>query len=141
MIDAARFWRHVMFLDDSRDTCWIWTGAQRDDGIGRFFVGARHEVRAHHAAYELRFDEPVPPGFRLVSECSEPNCVRHWRLDRPHRKLSDRDRENIRQSRLGPCALARIFHVHHRSILRVRAEPYLRTVLQSEREDACPTSP
>jgi hypothetical protein len=111
VIDTARFWKHVMDLDDGRDTCWVWIGAMRDDGTGRFFVTRRREIPAHHAAYEIRTDHPVPKGYQLTQTCNHPNCVRHWKLDRPHRKLSERERECIRRSRLPSSQLSRMHGV------------------------------
>ena len=97
MIDRARFWRFVQLLDDSDDACWIWTGAMRDDGRGRFSVG-RREITAHRAAWEIRTGEPAPAGYRLEQECNHPQCVRHWKLGGPVRKLGDEAVAAIRRS-------------------------------------------
>lgn len=120
MIDADRFWQHCVLLDDSDDTCWIWTGAQREDGRGRFFVSRRVEILAHHAAYELRHQQPVPEGYRLIQECANPNCVRHWRLDRPHRKLSAQAKDAIQRSYLPTMKLAAMYGVGSVWIWRLR---------------------
>ena len=114
MIDTQRFWSHCMELDDSPNTCWVWVGACRDsDGIGRYFVSRRREIRANHAAYELRFGEPVPCGRTLRKDCANPQCVRHWVLGGPARKLSPEDvREIQRKPRTTSFALiAKRFHI------------------------------
>jgi hypothetical protein len=83
MTFEQRFWKHVLLLDDSPESCWIWVGAIRDDGYGRFFMDSgRREIRAHWAAWELKTGNPVPEGWTLESTCGNPQCVRHWQIGR-----------------------------------------------------------
>jgi hypothetical protein len=119
VIDAERFWRHIALEDDSRNACWIWIGALRDDGRGRFFVGEA-EIPAHRAAYEVIHGSPVPEGRRLEQTCASPQCVRHWRLGERAVKLSEADVESIRNSRLGITRLARLLNVSKVHVLRIR---------------------
>ena len=120
MIDTVRFWKHVMLLDDSPDTCWIWTGAQRDDGRGRFFVTKRREVRAHWAAFFIQHGRWPLAEHRLIQTCSEPNCVRHWRQGGPFRKLSEQSVAAIRASRASYRSLARHYQAAIAHIWRIR---------------------
>lgn len=107
MIDPSRFWKHCMLLDDSPNSCWIWTGAFTDGGMGRYFSGGRIEIRANRAAYELRFGEPVPPGRILRKDCAHPQCVRHWVLGGMARKLEPEDVTLIRGRTLSLSMLAK----------------------------------
>jgi len=104
-VSFERFKRHVMFLDDSDDSCWIWTGALRDNGRGRMKVAGK-EVQAHRIAWELLSGRPIPKGMRLRQECAQPQCVRHWRLDRPYRKLTAEQVRQIKAVGIPSYALA-----------------------------------
>ena len=119
MIDAARFWKHVDVLTNDCDSCWIWTGAVRDDGYGRFFVGNK-ERRAHWVAWEIRLGSPPPREYKLIRKCVRADCVRHWELGGKRRKLSRVHLEEIRASRLGCSVLAKKYRVHRHSIWRHR---------------------
>ena len=110
MIDEPRFWSHVALEDDSRNACWIWVGAMRDDGRGRYWHHGR-DIRAHWAAWEIRHGEPVPANSRLEQECKQPNCVRHWRLVGPNRKLTQRAIREIATSLLSLRVLARRYGI------------------------------
>lgn len=110
MIDQPRFMSHVALLDDAEDSCWVWVGAQRDDGLGKFRVGRRH-ARAHWIAWEIQHGEPVPANSRLEHQCKHPNCVRHWKLVGPTRKLTLRAIAEILKSSLGCRLLARRYGV------------------------------
>lgn len=120
-VDPSRFWKHCMLLDDSPNSCWIWTGGCRDDGMGRYFVSGRVEMRANHAAYELRFGEPVPPGRVLKKDCAHPQCVRHWILGGLYTKLRPEDVKLIRERTLSLSMLAKKFGVIRHYIASVRA--------------------
>lgn len=115
MIDRERFFSHVEIQGD----CWIWTGALRDDGRARFFMDY-NEVLAHHAAFELRFEKPVPKGWQLKRECRNEQCVRHWVLRRPHTKLTSEAAALIRQGHHKAKALAQMLGVGKREINKVR---------------------
>jgi hypothetical protein len=116
---VLQFWRHCSLADDGPDTCWIWHGAQRDDGRGRMRVRGK-EITAHRAAWEIRHGEPAPQGYRLVQTCAHPNCVRHWRLGERCPKLSPSDKASIRHSLMPHRALARKYRVSHSLIIRIR---------------------
>ena len=119
MIDIPRFWKHVFLLDDAKGTCWVWTGACKDDGTGRFKQDGK-ELRAHWVAWEIRTGKPVPPRYMLKQTCHHPNCVRHWELAGLHRKLDPEQIRRIATSRLGLTALSRLFGVGRATILHHR---------------------
>lgn len=53
--------------------CWVWLGARKQGGYGRFHLdGATRQ--AHRAAYQL-FNGPVPSGLVVDHECRNPTCV------------------------------------------------------------------
>jgi hypothetical protein len=114
-----RFKKHVMLLDDSDDSCWIWTGALRDDGRGRFKVRGR-EWRAHRVAWELLHGRSIPKGMRLTQECNHPQCVRHWRLDRPWRVLTVEQVRQIKAAAMPAHALAVRYGVGTSYIRQIR---------------------
>ena len=70
-----RFW----FKVNKTDTCWLWTGALRGDGYGKFHV-KRKWVYAHRFAYELLVG-PIPDGLELDHLCRIRNCVRPSHLE------------------------------------------------------------
>lgn len=119
MIDEPRFFSHVMLLDDSADTCWVWVGAMRDDGRGRFWQDGR-EIRAHWAGWEIRTGEPVPKDYRLEHECSHPQCVRHWKLGRKRLKLTPAAVKEILSGILGPTSAAKKYGVTPQHVCWVR---------------------
>jgi hypothetical protein len=121
VIDAARFWKHVVLLDDSRATCWLWVGAMRDDGRGRFLLHGRKEIRAHWAAYEIQHGHPPIPGHRLEQTCGNPNCVRHWKQGGPVRKLNEQATAAIRASRIPGRELARRYRIAEVHVRRLKA--------------------
>jgi hypothetical protein len=106
----------------------IWVGGMRDDGRGRYWHNGR-DMRAHWAAWELQHGEPVPANSRLEQQCKQPNCVRHWKLGRPWRKLTIAAIREIAKSPLGPMALARRYGVVHSVICHHRraSRTYRRT--------------
>lgn len=121
MIDRERFWSHVSFLDDSPETCWVWVGPLRDDGRARFCSQGR-DMRAHWAAWEIQHGEPVPANSRLEQECNQPQCVRHWKLVGPAKKLTPVAVRDILRSMLGPTALAKKWGVTYQAVLYHRAK-------------------
>jgi hypothetical protein len=119
MIDKARFWKHVSLLDDSSDTCWVWVGAMRDDGRGRFSYNGG-EIRAHWAAYEIQHGTPVPKGHRLEQTCNHPQCVRHWKLGGKFRKLGPKAVLEILSGLIDTKSAAKKYGVSARRIFQVR---------------------
>ena len=124
MVDIARFWTHIALLDDAENTCWLWVGTMRHDGLGRFWQDGQ-ERRAHWVAWEIQHGRPVPAGYRLKHECSTPECVRHWSLSGPFRKLSVANLREIMESRLGNRALARKLKVSEFAIRWNRKRTYI----------------
>ena len=119
-MNEARFWRHVALSDDSEDACWVWTGSQNCYGRGRFSLKGKI-VLAHRIAFEI-VRGAVPQGYRLVQTCANPNCIRHWRLDRPIRMVPADDIEKIRHSQLDSRILAERYQVSTRLIRYIRAK-------------------
>ena len=116
MIDANRFWLRVDVQSNDCDACWIWKGAVRDDGRGRFWDLFGDEIRAHRAAWEVRFGSPPPNGYKLVQKCPNWECVRHWELGEKARKLSRKALEEIQSSSLSDRTLGKRFRVHRNTI-------------------------
>lgn len=79
---AERFWSLVQ----KSDGCWLWQGRKERLGYGRFHIigrtDGRRDGRAHHIAWMLANDSPVPDGMILLHACDTPSCVRpdHLRL-------------------------------------------------------------
>ena len=96
-----RFKRHVI-LDGE---CLVWTGQVQDNGRGEIKVNGRFR-RAHRVAWELLNGKPLPKGLRLVHTCGTFDCVRHWRVDRPWRRLTEEQVREIRASNLPRRQLA-----------------------------------
>ena len=84
-----RFKRHVMFLDDSDDSCWIWVGCTRYDGRGKIKVAKNKHRSAHRVAWEFLNGKTLPKGVKLRQECAHPQCVRHWRKATEIRRRKD----------------------------------------------------
>lgn len=51
------------------ESCWPWMAHRDKDGYGRFSVGARRQVRAHRAAWEIANGRPVPEGLLVRHLC------------------------------------------------------------------------
>jgi hypothetical protein len=131
-----RFKRRVMLLDDSDDSCWIWVGALRDDGRGRCPLGHRHKERpAHRVAWELLNGRSIPKGMKLIQECDHPQCVRHWRLDRPNKVLTTEQVRQIRAAVMPAHALAVRYGVGTPYIRQIRCGAERRTDLTRQTSD------
>lgn len=91
----------------------------RDDGRGRFWQDGK-EMRAHWAAWEIQHGTPVPAGYRLEQQCSQPQCVRHWSLGRPFRLLTPQALRAICAGMLAAKVLAKKYGVSRRHVHRVR---------------------
>lgn len=109
---------HVLYLDDSEDACWVWTGAVKETGYGRFFVG-RREIAAHRFAWE-HANGPIPGGHRLEQECAHPQCVRHWELGGKQTKLTPRETDAIRASIHSTRALATKYGISRFRVMQIK---------------------
>lgn len=80
--EVRRFWDKVQ-LADSRDGCWVWTGAQDQRGsYGRFRTkGGRlgSTTPAHRYIYDL-FYGPIPVGYEVDHLCHNRPCVNIFHL-------------------------------------------------------------
>ena len=74
---SERFWSRVA---ESKDGCWLWTGATDGDGYGLFSVSHSVTRRAHRWAYTEMVGE-IPEGLQLDHLCRVRNCVRPEHLD------------------------------------------------------------
>ena len=111
-----RFKRFVM-LDGE---CLVWTGHVQDNGRGEIKVNGRYR-RAHRVAYELLHGKELPAGLRLVQTCKTFECVYHWRVDRPWKKLSAEDVEAIRRSMLPQRLVAEKYGITKRYVKMISA--------------------
>ncbi|GGQ23578.1 HNH endonuclease signature motif containing protein [Streptosporangium pseudovulgare] len=69
---SERFWSKVE--RKTKEECWLWMGARRQKGYGRFRVEANGHGYAHRFAYELLVDE-IPEGMTIDHLCRVPSCV------------------------------------------------------------------
>ncbi|TFH66258.1 MAG: hypothetical protein E4G90_04500 [Gemmatimonadales bacterium] len=116
---AERFKQYVMWLDDSDDSCWIWVGGTKCDGRGKFKIRGKH-VAAHRVAWALLSGRSLEKGMRLRQECAHPQCVRHWRVERPWKKLTDDEVIQIVRSSMPSHALAVRYGVSNDYIKHIR---------------------
>ena len=75
---AERFWRHVQ----KTDTCWLWTGLHKPNGVGVLTIraaGRARQLPAARGSWELHVG-PIPPGRRIWRRCRRPACVRPHHL-------------------------------------------------------------
>jgi hypothetical protein len=54
--------------------CWIWVGPTTIHGYGRLTFGARTNIGAHRASYELKHGK-IPDGFFALHHCDIKCCV------------------------------------------------------------------
>lgn len=91
---SSRFWSKV----NKTETCWLWTGAGSQSGLGHGRFALTHDklVGAHRFAYEACIGV-IPEGRQLDHLCRNPSCVRpdHLEIVTPH--------ENTMRG-LGPAA-------------------------------------
>lgn len=59
--------------------CWIWLGAKRERGHGKFQVN-RKETTPYRFSYELHIG-PVPEGHHILHKCDRGSCVNPHHLD------------------------------------------------------------
>ena len=69
----ASFWSRV----NKTNTCWLWTGAKRWDGYGRFNLlqnGTRRQMTAHRLSWEWAHGD-IPKDLHVLHHCDTPACV------------------------------------------------------------------
>jgi hypothetical protein len=71
-------------------------------------------------AWEFLNGRAIPAGMRLTQECSHPQCVRHWRLDRPARMLTPEQTQQIQVASIPAHALAVRYGVSIKHIRNLR---------------------
>jgi hypothetical protein len=81
-----RFWKRVdkngPIVRPDLGPCWLWIGAVRKDGYGRFSLSSRGSVIAHRWGWEYAFKRgPVPRGLDLDHLCRVHRCVRESHLE------------------------------------------------------------
>lgn len=135
------------FIPEPNSGCWLWLAAITN-GYGRFMVGSRtnHARRAqpaHRVAWEI-YRGPIPNDLCVLHKCDVRCCVNPSHLflgtladnvadmDIKGRRRMPKGEDNwrsilnaenvdfIRQSTLGPRALAKIFGVHRETIRQVK---------------------
>jgi hypothetical protein len=67
--DLARF---MAFVEQSDDGCWLWSGALKADGYGKFALN--RPLLAHRVAYE-HFVGPLRDGMHIDHLCFNRACV------------------------------------------------------------------
>ncbi len=72
-IEVAQFWTKVEM--QSPMSCWLWQGARKGKGYGKF-----REHLAHRYAYRLHRGE-IPEGLMIRHLCGIKLCVNPWHLE------------------------------------------------------------
>ena len=73
----TRFWDKVSVVTETG--CWLWTGAQHDEGYGIFFFKKRNQ-RAHRVTYQT-FIGGIPEGLHIDHLCRTPQCCNPLHLE------------------------------------------------------------
>ena len=132
LIIRARF--EEKYIPVTESGCWIWIAGVCDGGYGRFWDGLQH-ITAHRYSWQLE-NGKIPEGMNVLHNCDNPSCVNpsHLRIgtqidnindrDRKRRmahKLSVRDVEAIRNSKLSQSQLAKHYGVDQSNISLIKA--------------------
>lgn len=132
-----RFESHIL----KTDTCWLWSGAKRNNGYGKLGVYGE-TIGAHILSYIFNVG-PIPSGCDICHSCDNPACVRPDHLwagtplqnmtdakqkgrirkgeSSPVSKLSDGAVREIRASNMTNTALAKLFNVSQGNISQIRS--------------------
>lgn len=122
----------------SENGCWLWTGTTTAGGYGHLGF-RRKKWLAHHLSHYL-FKGAVPAGMHVLHSCDTPRCVNpahlragtpkenvadciaRGRLNRPKgsrntlAKLTEADVIDMRNSNLGPTALAEKYGIDRTNV-------------------------
>ena len=71
--------RFLEKIDDTKNSCWIWTSTKSKKGYGYFTLN-RKLIRAHRLSYEL-FKGDIPKGLQLDHLCRNRGCVNPEHLE------------------------------------------------------------
>jgi hypothetical protein len=73
---SARLQKHTQYpLDNTKDSCWIWTGPKYKKGYGRINHGAKGKIAAHRASMSLFLNTEIPSSVFVCHKCDNPSCV------------------------------------------------------------------
>lgn len=64
----AAFWANAD-RSGGADSCWLWRGCELDE------YARWHGELAHRVAYELEYQEPLPPHVFVLHRCDTPPCI------------------------------------------------------------------
>ncbi len=75
--------------------CWIWIGSLNKYGYGRLTFGAKTNIGAHRASYELRHGK-IPDGLFALHRCDIKCCVNpdHIFIGTQQENMSDKVAKN-----------------------------------------------
>jgi hypothetical protein len=75
--------------------CWIWLGSITNHGYGTMTLGARTNISAHRASYELKHG-PIPDGMLALHTCDIKCCVNpdHIFIGTQKENMADKVRKN-----------------------------------------------
>ena len=64
----------IMSKVDTKDDCWLWTGATTSGGQGQLRLPGGMRITARRFSFEL-FKSEIPEGQTVVTTCGEALCV------------------------------------------------------------------
>jgi hypothetical protein len=91
-LQNKRFWAMV---DRRTPTdCWLWKGAKRWDGYGRYNLPGR-QMTAHRRSWEIANGRELPEGMHVLHMCDTPACVNpaHLRIGSHKENMEDSKRK------------------------------------------------
>jgi hypothetical protein len=136
----------LCYMPEPNTGCWLWLGTVNSRGYGRF-EHSEHTwtVLAHRIAYAVKHGL-FPSAAWVLHKCDQPSCVNPDHLFLGDAKANAQDRKakgrgavgsrngwavfteadirDIRQSHLGPSAIARLYGVNKTTIINIRKRTY-----------------